>query len=281
MSQLAIGWLRATARHAVVAPGWRGPIRRAVRRIALAPSVLAAAACLTTACSRAVAPLVVPGRSTVVLTGGPNTSMIFLARTRDGVLAIDLGWWGRRHALDRALDSLGATPSDVRWVFLTHSHRDHLAAWPAVRGARFHVAGPERPLLVGTSPHGGWIPRWIERLKPSHLPRPGEVEVHTFSRDTMFVVGTDTVRAFLVPGHTPGSAVYLFRGVLFLGDAVTYSQPGGFAPAARGYSDDPAAAATHLELLWRRLPPDGVRYACTAHARCAPFTERFLRDVAR
>jgi glyoxylase-like metal-dependent hydrolase (beta-lactamase superfamily II) len=59
----------------------------------------------------------------------------------------------------------------------------------------------------------------------------------------VFAVGADTVRAYVVPGHTAGSAAYLFRGVLFVGDAVTHTRAGGFAPARRGYSDDRRAAA--------------------------------------
>jgi glyoxylase-like metal-dependent hydrolase (beta-lactamase superfamily II) len=105
--------------------------------------------------------------------------------------------------------------------------------------------------------------------------------VRTFATDTTFVLGADTLRAYVVPGHTAGSAVYLFRGVLFLGDAVTYSWWRGFAPARRGYSDDPRAAAANLARLWRRLPPGAVRHVCTAHARCAAFTAGFLGDVAR
>ena len=232
-------------------------------------------------CRRAVEPLVVPNRSAVALTGGLNTSMIYLARTSEGVLAIDLGWWGERSALDGALKTLGATASDVRSVFLTHSHRDHIAAWPAVRHARVYVGAIEEPLLVGAAPHGGLVPRWTERMKPSHLPRRGELTVTTLGRDTTILIGADTVRAFMLPGHTAGSVVYLFRGVLFLGDAVTWSRAGGFAPAKQHYSDDPRAAAENLTRLWPRLPAGAVRYACTAHAHCTTFTQRFLDDVAR
>lgn len=233
------------------------------------------------ACSRAVAPLVSPGESAVALTGGPNTSMIYLARTSEGVMVIDLGWWGSSRALELALRELGTTPTDVRAVFLTHSHRDHVGAWRSVRHAQFHVAGPEYSRLVGDTAHRGWVPRLADRIKRSALPRAGELNVRTFAQDTILVVGTDTVRAYLVTGHTAGSAVYLFRGVLFLGDAVTYSRWSGFAPAKRGYSDDARVAAENLERLWPRLPSDGVRYICTAHARCARFSAQLLRDITR
>lgn len=242
---------------------------------------LTAAAWLAVGCSRAIAPLIVPEESTVALTGGPNTSMIYLARTSAGVVAIDLGWWGHERALSRALGTLGATPSDVSDVFLTHSHRDHVSAWPVVRHARVYVAASERRHLIGELPHGGWIPRTADRIKPGRLPRDREIDVHTFEQDTTFVLGTDTLRAYIVVGHTAGSAVYLFRGVLFLGDAVTYRPWSGFAPAKRGFSDDTRAAAINLTLLWPRLPPGAVRFACTAHAQCAPFSQRFLDALHR
>ncbi len=260
----------------------RRPTRRGGRALPAGRWLLTGLAVgLGVGCARAVAPLVVPGRSAVALTGGPNTSMSYVARTGAGVVAIDLGWWGDGRALPRALRALGASPGDVRHVFLTHSHRDHVAAWPEVRGARFHLAAAEYARLVGRDGPRGWIPRWAERVRRSRLPRDGEVDVRTFAADTAYVVGGDTLRAYLVPGHTPGSTVYLFRGVLFLGDAVTYSRWGGFAPARRGYSDDPRAAAANLARLWPRLPPGAVRHACTAHARCAPFSARFLADVER
>lgn len=235
--------------------------------------------CTLFGCSRAIEPLISPGESAVALTGGPNTSMIYLARTTDGVLAVDLGWWGSEAALTRALRDLGAGPSEVDAVFLTHSHRDHIGAWRLVRLAHFYVAAPEHSRLVGNTAHRGWIPELANRIMRSDLPSPGELNVHAFSRDTSFVLGTDTVRAYFVPGHTAGSAVYLIRGILFLGDAATYSPVSGFAPAKPGFSDDATRAAESLAQLWSRLPEGGVRYICTAHARCAPFSGEFLRDV--
>ena len=232
------------------------------------------------ACSRAIAPLESRGVSAVALTSGPNTSMIYLARTSDGLIAIDLGWWGHEGPLKDALAELGATPEDVRDVFITHSHRDHVSAWRSVRGARFHLAAPELPLLVGDSAHGAMIPRVADRLKRPSLPGADSLAIATFARDTAFVIGGDTLRAYLVPGHTSGSAVYVFRGVVFLGDAVGWSYFAGFGPAKRVFTDDRDAAEANLAELWPKIPGD-VRYACTAHARCAPYDSRFREAASR
>ncbi len=217
----------------------------------------------------------------VALSGGPNTSMVYLGRVATGVVAIDLGWWGAERSFSRALRELRASPDDVTDVFLTHSHRDHIGAWRLVRRSRFHVAGAERAMLVGERRHGGWIPRVVERLKRSDLPRQAQVDVRTFSRDTSFVLGGDTLFAYVVPGHTPGSAAYLFRGTLFLGDAATYTRWSGFGPARRGFSDDPQAAARSLDALWARLPRATIRTVCTAHAKCSPLTPELLADIKR
>ena len=114
-------------------------------------SLLLAAA--TTACNSRNPQLAEGSSSAVTLSGGPNTSMTYLTVTDSGVVAIDLGWWGYRRQMARALERIGATRDDVKHVFITHSHRDHIAAWPDVRGARFHLAAAELPRFLGTAQH--------------------------------------------------------------------------------------------------------------------------------
>jgi glyoxylase-like metal-dependent hydrolase (beta-lactamase superfamily II) len=234
--------------------------------------MLAAPALALVACNSVNPELAVGPASAIATTGGPNTSLVYVARTDSGIIAIDLGWWGHERAIAQALDRLGGKPSDVKQVFLTHSHRDHVAAWPMVRQARFSMASAEYPLFVGRASHRGWMVRWAERFKASVLPKPGELDVQTFSRDTAYVIGRDTLRAYIVPGHTAGSAVYLFRGVLFIGDAATHSMFRGFRSAKAQFSDDPKLAKESLGQLWQRLPATGVRAICTAHAECAELT---------
>lgn len=223
--------------------------------------------------------LQLPRRSIAVLTGGPWASMIYLARVEDGVIAIDLGMDGDGHALAAALEELGAGPEEVVAVFLTHSHRDHIAAWRAVRHARFYLAARELARLTGREEHRGFIPRWVDRLVEPDLPGLEELDVRPFARDTMVVFGADTLRIFPVPGHTPGSAAYLFRGILFAGDAVSWTPVFGFRGTKPIYSDDAARSQASLAALWARLGPFEVRYVCTAHGKCAAADSTFIRAV--
>ena len=232
-----------------------------------------------TGCSRNLDRVAQPPASTVVTTAGPNHSMIYLARVDGGVVAVDLGWWGAGHAMSDGLARLDADTSDVVAVFLTHSHRDHIAAWPHVRGATFHLATAEVPRFTGAEEHEGWIARTADDIMDAHLPAPGELTLRPFSRDTVFTFGADTVRAFVMPGHTAGSAAYLIDGVLFLGDAASRRPFQGFVSAKAGYSDDTARSRRELEALFTRIDGLDVRWACTAHGDCARYDAAFRADV--
>jgi glyoxylase-like metal-dependent hydrolase (beta-lactamase superfamily II) len=110
-------------------------------------------------------------------------------------------------------------------------------------------------------------------------PAPGDVSVIPINNDTMFVLGRDTLRAFTLPGHTPGSMAYVFRGTLFGGDAVNYRPLAGFQGARPEMSDDPIRSRLSLDSLWKRLDDTQARLICSAHAKCAANTAELRRSL--
>ena len=214
-------------------------------------------------------------------TAWPWQSFIYAARTEAGVVVFDLGWYGAGGALERGLARIGARPEEVTHVFLTHSHRDHIAAWRSVRQARFHLHEAELDLFLGRTVHADLPSRAAAALLPAAGPSASDLTLRPFGADTAWVLGADTVRAFRVAGHTPGSSAYLFRGILFVGDAIRRTPLVGFGPALPIFTEDVARSETSLVELFARALPHGVEWVCTAHAKCARPDERFLRKVLR
>jgi glyoxylase-like metal-dependent hydrolase (beta-lactamase superfamily II) len=194
---------------------------------------------------------------------------------------IDLGWYGAARALRRELQRMGVGPEAVTDVFLTHSHRDHIAAWQVVRHAHFHLASDEVPLFLEERRHRDLPSRLANRVLGNSAPPPVPVRVSGFSRDTAFVFGVDTLHAFAVPGHTDGSTAYLFRNVLFTGDATVHVYPFGAGPSMRIFTADVRRSRASLAALHERLRGRQVEWICTAHAKCARWSERYWSKVLR
>lgn len=256
------------------------PMRR-VSDFRLLPStfrfVLLTCGLWTLGCTKDLQLIQDPPDAVAATTTGPWASMIYVAHTDSGVIAIDLGWTGSEDVLPESLRRLNATPSDVRFVFLTHAHRDHIAAWPLVRQARFALGRDEVPFFAGSATYAGWAAKMGDELNSYPRPTEGELALVPVVSDTAFILGRDTVFAFLVPGHTAGSTAYLFRGILFGGDAINWRPGSGFQGARPEFSDSVAQSRESLKALWGRLPLARVRIMCSAHGKCA-VADSALRD---
>jgi len=143
---------------------------------------------------------------------------------------------------------------------------------------------PKLPMLnmrmLGQEEHRGWIPNWAEYFNETDFPKPGELNIVGFQNDTTIVVGQDTVHAFKVVGHTSGSAAFLFRKVLFAGDAVAHPFWGKYRSAMWGFSDDTKVAHQSLVDLFVKLRDYDVEYVCTAHAKCGEYNDQLVKEAA-
>jgi glyoxylase-like metal-dependent hydrolase (beta-lactamase superfamily II) len=207
-----------------------------------------------------IAPLVdeeIPELGRVVKDG--YVGLALLDAGDGSVVLVDAGNDRDGEALTAALAARGRTLGDVAAVFLTHGHRDHVAALPLLPNSRVYAMAAESPQLAGEAPYAGPLPRLFGAPSP--------VRVTDLVEDGATVrVGRLTLEGFLVPGHTPGSACWLVDGVLFVGDNATIETSGAVRPAPWVFSDDTAENATSLRALARRLAGREVRRVVPSHS---------------
>jgi glyoxylase-like metal-dependent hydrolase (beta-lactamase superfamily II) len=164
------------------------------------------------------------------------------------VALIDAGNDATGKAIEAALARAGLTPASVAAIFLTHGHGDHTAACKLFTDAKVYAFAADIPLIG-------------DKATVTHPLSDGEV----------VQVGDLRVESFAVPGHTPGSAVYLANGVLFFGDSAGASKDGEVMKAVRLFSKDPAQNVVSLKALMTRLQPRAGEIKSLAFAHTGPL----------
>ena len=174
---------------------------------------------------------------------------VFLLDAGPGKVAlIDAGNDKEGAAIKAALARRGLTAADVTGIFLTHGHGDHTAACKLFPGAQVYAMAGEES-VVG------------DAAKVTHPLKDGEV----------VELGDLRVEALATPGHTPGSVVYLARGVLFFGDSAGATAAGEVKKAVRIFSKDPAQNLASLKALETKLEPRRAEIKELAFAHTGPI----------
>jgi hydroxyacylglutathione hydrolase len=160
-----------------------------------------------------------------------------------------LGALARRH--------LG--PDAVRAIVLTHGDRDHTTGVLAFPRAQVMALGPDVALAEGRAARG--------IFKLAGAPHPNGIKVARALKDGETVsVGDIAIRAFAVPGHTQGSAAFLTRNVLFMGDSAESTKESKLAPGKRLFSESPEQNRASLRALASRLGPMATEIKAIAPA---------------
>ena len=150
-----------------------------------------------------------------------------------------------------ALSRLGLGPENVKTIFLTHGHGDHIGGALRFPNAQVMALSEEVDVVEGRAPTGGPLLRMFPV-------RPTGVKVHRVLHDgEVVVLGTTRVQVFAVPGHTPGSAAYMANGVLILGDSADAAADGHVRSAPWMFSTDQAQNRASLTRLAERLATQG------------------------
>lgn len=169
---------------------------------------------------------------------------VYLLENESDLLLIDTGMPGSERRILRQIDRLGRRPSDLKWILVTHLHRDHsgsLAALKQRTGARalMHPADaalvrqgvasrPSRPApvliyrLLFPLVMGGSGPMRVPSAEIEWEIQPGE--------RLPFGGGMEVIHA---PGHSAGQVVLRWQrhgGVLIAGDAASTLLGLGYPP---------------------------------------------------
>ncbi len=181
------------------------------------------------------------------------------------VALIDCGNDPDAKAILAELKRRGSDRESVKEIFLTHGHGDHTAGCHQFPNADVMAFPGDIELAAGTKGGPGLI---TKQFKNGPLQR--VTVTHPLHDGSTIQLGDLSVRVFAIPGHTDGSAAYLARGVLYLGDSATNRKDGTFAGAAKVTSVDSAQNHASLRALWKRIEAEHLEVKFLAPAHSAP-----------
>jgi glyoxylase-like metal-dependent hydrolase (beta-lactamase superfamily II) len=196
-----------------------------------------------------------------------------------GVHAVVLVDCGNDHTATPILAELkrrGLQADDVKALFLTHGHSDHVSGCAQFPKAEVFAMQQEVDLLEGRAasraPIGKLMGKKDSGVRVTHPLHDGEA----------IRVGALQGTAYSIPGHTDGSAAYVFDGVVYLGDSADSTKDGKVAPAKWIFSNDRAQNRASLQRLAQILEPrkTEIRWLEFAHSGPLPGLDP-LTEFAR
>ena len=150
---------------------------------------------------------------------------------------IDAGFQSSGNRVKKALSNYDLTPSDIKHIFITHGHGDHLAGLELYPNAQSYALEAEIELIKEETGSGIDVP---------------------LADSDIIELGKHSVQVLAVPGHTAGNAVYLTQGVLVLGDSAVANDDKSIAPPPERFSDNPTKTAEAIVALGERIQSENL-----------------------
>jgi len=158
-----------------------------------------------------------------------------------GVVLVDTGFDESGEILRQALGD-----QRVRAILLTHSHLDHISGSHLYGDIPVYIHRDDYGAMFVAGQNGVPGIQLIELLLGRPPVPTGLREI--YDGDELWIGGEPFTAAHL-PGHTPGSTSFLFRDLLFSGDALTVVPTEGSALGFEPCPDYPEASCGHFNRL--------------------------------
>lgn len=147
----------------------------------------------------------------------------WIVRTPHGAVLVDAGLDAQGTAVLGELRAEGLKPDQVLAVLITHGHPDHYAAAALFPKARILVGHGDVGMIRGDASHYSPFGKLMSALLT--MP-PGPPEMTEVRNGEELEFDGARFQVVAVPGHSPGSVMYLKNGLLFTGDSLLRKKDG-------------------------------------------------------
>lgn len=194
---------------------------------------------------------------------GNDIVACYLVIDETGITVIDAGLPGHYRDLERELESLNKTVSDIRGIILTHGDSDHVGFAERLRKLHgipvyIHAGDAERAQGRGKGTGTGGPMKLAALGFMAYALRKGGART-TWLTDVVELRGGETLdlpgqpRIIGLPGHSEGSiAIHMPAvGAVFVGDGLTtrHVLTGAVGPRPAPFTDEPEQAVQSLQAL--------------------------------
>lgn len=153
------------------------------------------------------------------------------------------------HSADALLAHLRAHALTLQWILETHAHADHLSAAPYIKQQAGGLIAIGEHIRTVQATFGSFFNQPVTDDGFDRLLRDG---------DTL-QIGSLTVTALLVPGHTPADLAYQVEDAVFVGDTLFMPDLGS---ARADFPGGDAAQLYHSVQRLLALPPETRLFVC-------------------
>jgi len=147
----------------------------------------------------------------------------WIVRTTHGAVLVDAGLDSKGAAILAELQAQGVEPDQVQAVLITHGHPDHYAGAGLFKKAKVLVGPGDLAMIRGDKAHHAVFGKMMSTVMT--LP-PAPPALTELQGDELLEFDGAQFKVVAIPGHSPGSVMYLYKDVLFTGDSLLRKQDG-------------------------------------------------------